>query len=117
MNNSVIEDKNAVDGNGINEQAGPINAALLYDPTEPVYNSSGNFSESAFLTINNPVSIIEGVSSKSRTNRSMGNAYIEYRLTDELSAKVNFGADLQQVRRDIYNMIIRIMSVDLLNII
>jgi TonB-linked SusC/RagA family outer membrane protein len=68
-----------------------------------VYNSDGSFSSSTFLTINNPVSIIDGVSSRSATNRTLGNLFIEYAILEGLRAKLNLGADLQTTRRDIYN--------------
>jgi TonB-linked SusC/RagA family outer membrane protein len=100
---SKVKDDNFVDNNSINESTGPVNAALLYDPTEQIYNSDGTFTKSTFLTINNPLSIVEGISSKSVTNRTLGNLFIEYQLTEGLKAKLNLGADLQGVRRDIYN--------------
>ncbi|MDR3268234.1 MAG: TonB-dependent receptor, partial [Tannerella sp.] len=99
---SRIKDDNFVDGNSINENTGPVNAAVLYDPTEPVYDSDGSFSSSTFLTINNPLSIVEGSSSKSVTSRTFGNVFIEYQLIEGLKAKLNLGADLQSIRRDIY---------------
>jgi TonB-linked SusC/RagA family outer membrane protein len=103
LSTSRVNDDNFTDSNSINEWTGPVNAALLYDPTEAVYNSDGTFTRSTFLTINNPVSILEGVSSKSATGRTLGNLFIEYQLTEGLRAKLNLGADLQNIRRDIYN--------------
>jgi TonB-linked SusC/RagA family outer membrane protein len=103
LSTSRVKDDNFVDSNSINESTGPVNAALLYDPTEAVYNSDGTFSKSTFLTINNPRSIVDGVSSKSATNRTLGNVFIEYQPIEGLTAKLNFGADLQSIRRDIYN--------------
>jgi TonB-linked SusC/RagA family outer membrane protein len=103
LSTSRVKDDNFTDSNSINESTGPVNAALLYDPTEAVYNSDGTFSRSTFLTINNPVCIIEGVSSKNATNRTLGNLFVEYRLIEGLTAKLNLGADLQSIRRDIYN--------------
>jgi TonB-linked SusC/RagA family outer membrane protein len=55
------------------------------------------------LTINNPLSIVGGASSKNVTVRTLGNLFIEYELIDGLKAKLNLGADLQNLRRDIYN--------------
>jgi TonB-linked SusC/RagA family outer membrane protein len=103
LSTSRVTDDNFTDSNSINESTGPVNAALLYDPTEAVYNSDGSFTSSTFLTINNPLSIVEGVSSRNATNRTLGNLFIEYQLIEGLTAKLNLGADLQSVRRDIYN--------------
>lgn len=104
FNTSLIKDQNNLDGVSINEGAGPINAALLYDPTESVYASDGKtFSQSKNLTINNPLSLIEGIKSNSETNRTLVNLYINYKLSDDFDAKLNLGSDRQSVRRDIYN--------------
>jgi TonB-dependent SusC/RagA subfamily outer membrane receptor len=50
LNTSVVKDLNSVDGLNNNENGGPINSALLYDPTEPIYNPDGTFSQSKNLT-------------------------------------------------------------------
>ena len=103
INSSLVKDNNNVDGLNINEEAGPIYSALLYDPTEPIFRNDGSFNQSPNLTINNPVSLIEGISSKNETNRTMGNIYVQYDITSDLNAKLNFGSDRQTARRDIYN--------------
>lgn len=103
LNTSVLKDRNNVDGVNVNETGGPINSALLYDPTEAVRNEDGRFSQSKNLTINNPVSLIEGIKSSILTNRTLGNAFVRYTLAKGLDAKLNFGSDRQTVRRDIYN--------------
>ncbi len=69
LNTSLVEDSNNVDGLNINEAAGPIYTALLYDPTEPVFDSDGSFFQSPNLTINNPLSLVNGVFSESETDR------------------------------------------------
>ncbi len=103
VNTSVIKDNNSIDGVNNNENAGPINTALLYDPTEPIYDPDGSFSQSKNLTINNPMSLIEGISSTNTTNRTLGNLYLRYTILDGLDAKLNFGSDRQTTRRDLYN--------------
>ncbi|WP_405415133.1 TonB-dependent receptor [Maribacter sp. Asnod1-A12] len=103
FNTSLIKDNNNVDGIQTNENAGPIYSSLLYDPTEPVYNADGTFSQSANLTVNNPVTLINGIISLNETNRTFGSAYLNYDFTDNLSGKFNFGTDRQTSRRDIYN--------------
>ncbi|APQ16744.1 TonB-dependent receptor [Maribacter hydrothermalis] len=103
FNTSLIKDNNNIDGIQTNENAGPIYSSLLYDPTEPIYNADGTFSQSANLTVNNPVTLVNGILSQNETNRTFGNAYLNYEFTDELSGKFNFGTDRQTSRRDIYN--------------
>lgn len=103
LNTSLINDRNNIDGMQTNEDSGPIYASLLYDPTEPIYNEDGSFRQSTNLTVNNPVSLIEGIRSKTKTNRTFGNVYFQYELIEGLQAKLNIGSDRQTSRRDIYN--------------
>jgi TonB-linked SusC/RagA family outer membrane protein len=102
MNTSLIEDQNSLDGVNTNESGGPIYASLLYDPTESVYTSDGKLTDSEFLTVNNPVSLIEGVFSKSHTNRTLVNAFVDFKIAEGLSAKLNLGSDRQTIKRDVY---------------
>ena len=103
FNTSLINDNNNVDGLNTNENGGPIYASLLYDPTEPILNPDGSFTQSSNLTVNNPVTLINGITSLNETNRTFGSAFINYDFTDALSGKFNFGTDRQTSRRDIYN--------------
>lgn len=103
FNTSLVNDNNNVDGIQTNENAGPIYSSLLYDPTEPIRNPDGTFAQSANLTVNNPVTLLNSITSTSETNRTFGSAFINYNFTDALSGKFNFGTDRQTFRRDIYN--------------
>ena len=103
FNTSLVNDNNNVDGIQTNENAGPIYSSLLYDPTEPIYNADGTFAQSANLTVNNPVTLLNSISSANETNRTFGSAFVNYNFTKALSGKFNFGTDRQTSRRDIYN--------------
>jgi TonB-linked SusC/RagA family outer membrane protein len=103
LNTSHIKDKNSVDGVGFNYSSGPIFSALSYDPTEQVFDENGNFSESSQLTVNNPLSLVEGVLSENLTNRTLGNIYFQYEISNLLNAKLSFGSDRSNSRRDVYN--------------
>lgn len=103
INASLIQDRNTVDGVNTNENGGPLYSALLSDPTEKIYDANGKLTVSPNNTINNPVSLILGVSSKNETNRTLGNAFISWDIIEGLTAKLNVGSDRQQSRRDIYN--------------
>ncbi len=103
INASQLNSDNAIRSVAINEQAGVINSALLYDPTLPVRNEDGTFVRSPDLTINNPVSVLEGISSINKTSRVFGNISLEYDILDSFSTKLNFGTDRHIGRRDLYN--------------
>lgn len=103
LNTSLVKDQNSVDGLNNNESAGPINAALLYDPTEPIFDASGNFAQSEFLTVNNPLAVANGATNKAQTNRTLANVYLDYIITDGLTAKLNLGSDRESIRRDVFN--------------
>jgi TonB-linked SusC/RagA family outer membrane protein len=106
LNTSLINDRNNIDGMQTNEDSGPIYSSLLYDPTEPIFNADGSYNQSTHLTVNNPVSLIKGIRSKNKTNRTFANAYFQYELLEGLVAKVNLGSDRQTSRRDIYNSLL-----------
>ncbi len=102
MNASRIDDRYGLDGVNTNESAGPIYSSLLYDPTEPIYNDDGTLAQSSSLTINNPVTLIEGITSTGKTNRILANFYMNYEFFEGFSAKLNLGADVQNMRRNTY---------------
>ena len=110
INRSVVKDQNGIDGTNINEFGGPIYTALLYDPTAPIYNEDGSFYRSPNLTINNPVSLIEGVDSNTKTHRTIANMFVNYNLLTGLDAKFNFGYDNLTSQRDIYNSTLTIFG-------
>lgn len=104
INSSLVKDQNSVDGLNNNENAGPLNSALLYDPTEPIYTSDGvTFNQSKNLTINNPLSLVVGLTSNNETNRTIGNLFVDFKIMKGLEGKLNFGSDRQTARRDLYN--------------
>ena len=105
LNTSVSFDDYAVDNSATNEAQGPVYASILYDPTEPIFdpNGPGGYNASTELTVNNPVSLAEGIESKGQTNRTFGNVTMNYEIIEGLFAKLNFGSDRQTVRRDLYN--------------
>lgn len=103
INSSLINDRNTLDGVNTNENGGPVYTSILSDPTEKVYDANGNLTVSPNNTINNPVSLILGISSKNETNRTLGNAFVSWEIIKGLSAKINVGSDRQQSRREIYN--------------
>lgn len=102
LNLNHIRDNNAPVGYGINENSGAVYAAMFFDPTLPVYNEDGTFFESDQLTINNPLALIEGVDSKAARNLMAGNVFGEYSFLTNVSARINAGFDIGNVRSDSY---------------
>ena len=90
-------------GVNTNESAGPVNTALLYDPTLPIFDENGDYYRSFDLTINNPMSTVYGITNKNETNRMFGNVTLDYEVIPDLHAKINVGFDNQNMRRDVYN--------------
>lgn len=98
-----VNNDNIAEGVNINEQGGPIYTSMLYDPTLPVFDEDGSYFRSPHLTINNPVSLIEGIKTTNVVGRFLGNAFLRYQLTDQLQSNLNVGYDAQSDKRDIYN--------------
>ncbi|MGS2737949.1 SusC/RagA family TonB-linked outer membrane protein [Sinomicrobium sp. M5D2P17] len=102
MNASYIKDDFASTGTGINENGGALYSAINFDPTIQPYNGDGSYKLSDFITIDNPLSILNGASASAETFRFYGNTFFEYYIIPSLSAKVQLGADTQSVRRDVF---------------
>jgi TonB-linked SusC/RagA family outer membrane protein len=101
---SIVDNNNSIDGTeGNNESSGPLFSALLYDPTEPVYNENGELSMSPNLTIQNPMRLVKGISSNILTNRTTTNGFVELEVVDGLTAKLNAGLDRISSRKDLYS--------------
>ena len=102
LNISYIHDEFAAEGAGINENGGVIYTAINYDPVLTPYNEDGSYKRSQFFTGDNPLSILNGQNASAETFRMRGDTYLEYFMLPELSAKVMVGADVQDVRRDVF---------------
>jgi len=100
---SRVDNDNTPEGVNINENGGPIYTALLFDPTLPIYDKNGDFYRSPNLTMNNPMATVDGITSKDRMKRFLGNGFIRYNVLDDLQMKFNIGFDTQSDAADIYN--------------
>jgi TonB-linked SusC/RagA family outer membrane protein len=105
INNSFVNDNVGASNNstGDNQQGGSISSAIQYDPTLQIKNEDGTYVMSNDLLLNNPVGVVYGISNKIKTNRVFGNLMLNYKITDELSTKINLGTDQQMGRKDVYN--------------
>ncbi len=102
FNGSYIHDDFASTGLGINENGGAIYTAINYDPVIQPYNEDESYNRSDFFVGDNPLAILDGEDAFAETFRFFGNTYLEYFIMPELSAQAKIGADVQDVRRDVF---------------
>lgn len=91
ISGSQIEEKNAAISS---DQAGEIGSifkdAIRFNPTYPVYDASGNFSQISQFIIN-PVSYSKQIEDLRTTRRNLGNFSATYNFIKPLSLNVNLG--------------------------
>lgn len=102
LNTSLVYDDYVPFGLNINAVAGTITAALQMAPNEPVYDNLGRYSISSAVDLSNPLGIAKTISDDAETNRTFGTFFAQYKLTDNIALKLNFGSDRQTARRDGY---------------
>lgn len=102
LNTSVVQNDNIPLGNGLNISAGVIGSALQYDPTLPVFDENGDYTQSDNLDLNNPVALANTIRPSQETDRTFGTAFAQYEFLEGLSAKLNVGVDRSNSRRDVF---------------
>lgn len=99
---SYIRSTNVPLGTEDFENSGLLNSALSYDPTIPVKDKDGNYTQSPLMTtVPNPASMLE-IDDYTTTKRLLVNAYVQAQLLKGLVAKVNLGFDDQTGIRNSY---------------
>lgn len=93
ITNSYSTDDFVANGGAAIENSGALQAAYTYDPTIAVRDENGNYLRNELISVDNPVALINGVDSRSVTNRTLVSAYAQYNINKNLTAKVNFGRD------------------------
>jgi len=101
FNNSIENKQSARIGNGVNAGAGVVGAALQLPPTDPIYDENGDFAFS-LQDLSNPVGQAETIKDFDNITRMFGNAYLDYKILDNLSAKVNLGYSRRNVEGDFF---------------
>jgi len=101
FNNSIENKQIARVGNGVNAGAGIVGAALQMPPTDPVFDDNGNYAFS-LQDLTNPVGQAETIEDNDKTTRMFGNAYIDYKLLDNLSTKINLGFSRRNMEGDFF---------------
>lgn len=89
-------------GYDTNEQGGALYAATAYDPTLSVVDANGNYTISDLINTDNPIALANGESSSANNYRTLGTIFGEYTILPGWNAKVNFGFDSRNSRRDSY---------------
>jgi TonB-linked SusC/RagA family outer membrane protein len=87
---------------GDNTIYGPFANALASAPTDPVRDKEGeyNFNTLAYV---NPVALNELNRAEERSFHVLGNAFLDYTLTEGLNARINLGLDQYQLRGYLYD--------------
>lgn len=88
---------------------GAIGAAAYYDPTKPIYNTTGANNgywnwEGTTLAATNPLSLLYDVTNQGTTKRSLGNLQLDYKIhgLEDLRANLNVGYDVAVTDGDNY---------------
>lgn len=112
VNHKTLNDKLSIDANlsgaQVEEDNAPISSelsgeggsllkdAIRFNPTYPVYDSVGNFTQINQFIIN-PVSYAEQIEDLRTTRRNLGNLSTTYNIFDPLSINVNLGYTFEEI--------------------
>ncbi|WP_166670595.1 TonB-dependent receptor [Flavobacterium sp. 270] len=85
---------------------GAVSAILYAPPTQAVYAADGSYNRFRGPDGNfyvNPIASLLEIKNLSKTNRTFGNIFLDYKITKDLLLKVSFGGDQINVKEDYYN--------------
>ncbi|WP_430814819.1 SusC/RagA family TonB-linked outer membrane protein [Carboxylicivirga sp. RSCT41] len=82
---------------------GIVNSALKLDPITPVRGEDGEFMSSPYTDVKNPVAQIANTHNKRRELRIAGNAYLDYKIINDLVFRTSYGMDINVVDRFNFN--------------
>lgn len=103
LNTNRAITKTILTTNSGNENAGPINAALQFDPTiSTEKNENGMYNINPLIALENPLALVYGVNQKQLDNRTFGVLSADYTLLKGWTATLRFGGDIQNSRDDSY---------------
>ncbi len=96
----------AVTSSGTRSNSGTSNvawAALITNPTLEIKDEDGNYIENTpDPIIGNPVALLDGVTNETKSSEVIGSIYLQYALSDWLSAKSTFGFGLRNLINGTY---------------
>ncbi|WKN45006.1 SusC/RagA family TonB-linked outer membrane protein [Tunicatimonas pelagia] len=102
--NRTVNDAVPSDGTGFRNDS-PLWNALTTTPVIPVVDEEGNYVDNHDETVKileNPVAIARTRSDITYTNRILGSSFADLQLTEGLTFRANFGADLITSKRNVY---------------
>ena len=106
--NPTLTDHDLVNAEGPWWDHGIIGLALHIAPIWPVYDPDGSYNFGgnawgyAMTDAVNPVALANEIQDELQQLRFLGNVYAEYSILDNLSYRLNVGADLNRFERDYY---------------
>jgi TonB-linked SusC/RagA family outer membrane protein len=107
FSSSITENNQAkTDSDLDSNNIGAISSILYAAPTQSVYNADGTYSRFRNADGNfyvNPIAALLEIKNVSKTNRTFGNVFLDYKITKDLLFKTTFGADQINIKEDYYN--------------
>lgn len=85
---------------------GAVSAILYAPPTQTPYNADGSYSRFRNADGNfyvNPIASLLEIKNLNKTNRTFGNIFLDYKITNDLVFKITLGGDQINVKEDYYN--------------
>ena len=87
-----------------NENAGPINSAIQFDPTLGTgFDTDGRYLQNAAIALDNPLALINGINNETVINRVYASVNTDYEFVKNLTATVRVGADVSNAKNDFYD--------------
>ena len=87
-----------------NENAGPINSAIQFDPTLSTgFDDNGRYLQNTAIALDNPLALINGINNETVINRVYASINTDYEFVKNVTATVRVGADVDNAKNDFYN--------------
>jgi iron complex outermembrane receptor protein len=102
LSGAVVEEDNAPISSALGGEGGNIlKDALRFNPTYPVYEDNGDYTQINQFIIN-PVSYAKQIEDLRTTRRNLGNISTTYNIIDPLSINVNLGYTYENIKGNAY---------------
>lgn len=92
MITSHVEDQYAPITNDAGYEGSLLSNALAWNPTDELYKSDGSYNQ-LYLDLVNPLAMLDMVNDNAKTLRVLTNLSASYKITPELTYKLNLGLD------------------------
>ncbi|CAM4241288.1 TonB-dependent receptor [Zobellia roscoffensis] len=89
--------------NSANENAGPINSAIQFDPTlSSALDENGRYFRNASIALDNPLALIYGIDNQTVLNRFYASINTDYEVVKNVTASLRLGGESNTSRADMY---------------